>query len=225
MAAEFNIDPVDNYSDWQDNIKTVRNELQKMLPNGYKLVCTPTGVFTSEAWDKAPDHAKQLGCSPDYDAWRLSVNPAPKAQDLVRYAGGHIHAGWTTDADFTDKKYYRSCVDLVRQLDWYLGAWSTTVDRDSGRRSMYGKAGSMRFKPYGVEYRTLSNFWLDTDSDPYILLKTWNRVQAALRDMKERHMPTLNADFNVSLIKGINSSNLEPDLRAIFFNPIEKVSN
>ena len=27
---------------------------------------------------------------------------------------------------------------------------------------MYGKAGCLRYKPYGMEYRTLSNFWLNS---------------------------------------------------------------
>ena len=28
---------------------------------------------------------------------------------------------------------------------------------------MYGKAGCIRYKPYGVEYRTLSNAWLKNE--------------------------------------------------------------
>lgn len=31
----------------------------------------------------------------------------------------------------------------------------------SNRRSMYGGAGCLRVKPYGGEYRVLSNVWLD----------------------------------------------------------------
>ncbi len=36
-------------------------------------------------------------------------------------------------------------------------------DKDTERRGMYGKAGAFRPKPYGVEYRTLSNAWLSND--------------------------------------------------------------
>lgn len=222
MAAEFNIDPVDNYPDWRDNIKTVRNELQKMLPHGYTLVNTVAGEFTKKNWDNAPEHAKILGCSPDFDAWRLGMNPAPRPEERIRFAGGHIHFGWTDGATPDDKDYYRSCVDLVRQLDWYLASWSLSVDKESRRRSMYGKAGSMRFKPYGVEYRTLSNFWLNTNDDPYILLTVWNRIQTALADMSTFHMPTTQASFNKELIKSINSSQMDPGLQTIFYNPIEK---
>src|SRR3546814_10561962 len=36
MAAEFNIDPVDNYNDFSRNVKEVRKQLKAMLPKGYK---------------------------------------------------------------------------------------------------------------------------------------------------------------------------------------------
>ena len=37
------------------------------------------------------------------------------------------------------------------------------MDTDQKRRTLYGKAGAYREKSYGVEYRTLSSFWLKTD--------------------------------------------------------------
>jgi hypothetical protein len=45
-------------------------------------------------------------------------------------------------------------------LDYVIGLPSILIDTDSQRRKLYGKAGSMRHKDYGVEYRTVSNFWL-----------------------------------------------------------------
>jgi hypothetical protein len=35
-------------------------------------------------------------------------------------------------------------------------------DNELRRRTMYGRAGACRFKTYGVEYRTLSNAWLNS---------------------------------------------------------------
>jgi hypothetical protein len=52
------------------------------------------------------------------------------------------------------------CATLVKQLDSYLGLPSLLFDRDTLRRKMYGQAGAFRPKPYGVEYRVLSNAWL-----------------------------------------------------------------
>ena len=48
-------------------------------------------------------------------------------------------------------------------MDYAIGVPSVLIDSDKARRRLYGKAGSMRHKPYGVEYRTLSNFWLNSD--------------------------------------------------------------
>ena len=206
FAAEFNIDPVDNLHDFQRNIKQVRKQLQGMLPTGLKLVAVPTATFSESEWERASDATKELGCSPDYNAWALRVNPPAKAEDRVRCAGGHIHFGWTNNTTPDNKEYFKSCVDLVRQLDWHLGAWSVTKDRDALRRSMYGKAGSMRFKPYGVEYRTLSNFWL---KDHLTIDQTWGRLCCALARMKDTHYPTQQATYNMSLIKAINNSDLD----------------
>ena len=53
-------------------------------------------------------------------------------------------------------------------MDLFLGVPSVTLDSDTRRRELYGKAGAYRAKDYGVEYRTLSNFWIWKDS-----LKDW----------------------------------------------------
>jgi hypothetical protein len=220
MAAEFNIDPVDNFHEFKRNIKMVRKQLEQMLPRGYKLVGSATAEFKQEVWDNTPDHAKMLGCSPDFNAWDGAPNPPPRENPRVRHAGGHIHIGWTKGAKTTDAQYVSACIDLVKQLDWYLGAWSLDKDSDTLRRSMYGKAGSMRFKPYGVEYRTLSNFWLGSDS---LMLQTWNRLQKAIWDMQTIEFSTKYPDFNNSLVESINTSTKNPTLFASFNYPIRQV--
>lgn len=221
MAAEFNIDPVTNYKDFKKNIDKVQRQLAEMLPKGYTLVATPTAKFSVEEWSKAPDEAKALGCSPDFDAWQKTVNPTPKSQDLVRHAGGHLHFGWTEGADTSDEGYVQSCVDLVRQLDWYLAAWSVLKDSDTERRSSYGKAGAMRFKPYGVEYRTLSNFWLDNSSENYTLA-VWNRMQKAIHDMKNGFLPLSHAKFCPELIQSVNTSCLTKSISK-FTYPVQRI--
>lgn len=96
-----------------------------------------------------------FGCDPDFDAWALQTNPRPHSENpYLRSAGGHLHIG--AELSRTTK------ILLVRLLDKYLGAYSVLEDPDTRRRELYGRPGAMRFKPYGVEYRVLSNFWLQS---------------------------------------------------------------
>src|SRR5690606_5853835 len=78
-----------------------------------------------------------------------------------RTCGGHIHIGYDSP-DFIVSE------DIVHAMDTVLGLESINLDKDDRRREMYGKAGCFRVKDYGVEYRTLSNFWLQSDE-----LKKW----------------------------------------------------
>lgn len=223
MAAEFNIDPVDNFEDFYGNIKTVMHELKKFLPKGHSFSHSVSATFDQVTWNEASHGAKLLGCSPDFNAWTLNVNTPPDASKFprTRFAGGHLHFGWTNGATPCDPVFYQSCVDLVREMDWHLGGWSVLKDKDKSRREMYGKAGSMRFKPYGVEYRVLSNFWLFGNKPSMIRL--WNRMNTALRNMSvgasygdSEHA----AKFTNLLIQTINTGERDAVLEREFFFPI-----
>jgi hypothetical protein len=222
MAAEFNIDPVTTFEDFQSNCKLVMGSLKKMLPKGYTLSAVPAMEFTEKVWEESPDHAKELGCSPDFNAWTLEANPPPTPPEgsRLRTASGHIHVGWTNDIDPFNPDHIGHCVDLVKQLDWFLGTWSVTVDKDNRRRSLYGKAGAMRFKPYGVEYRVLSNFWLTT---PNRMEKMWDRTQTAIHSMRDRCLPDKFPTWNNRIIRSINESNIDAKLRYEFHNPIMSI--
>lgn len=210
MAAEFNIDPASSYQEFNDNIITVLAQLKKMLPTGYRLVPSASVTFSEKVWESASQKSKELGCSPDYNAWTGEVNPPPEntSNPRLRTASGHIHVGWTQDADTSDLQHIINCQDLTKQLDWYLGLWSLTKDADENRRLLYGKAGACRYKPYGVEYRVLSNFWV---TYPSTRKEVWNRLQAAIRTMRSDFLPETKANFNELLIETINNSKRSSD--------------
>jgi hypothetical protein len=190
-----------------------------MLPTGYRLVNVPSVEFSPSVWRNTPSKAKILGCTPDFNAWTGEVNPSPKPPvKTLRTASGHLHIGWIDgNADMSDPVHIQTCKDLVKQFDWYLGAWSVGVDKDSKRRSLYGKAGAMRFKPYGVEYRVLSNFWLENE---YRMLAVWNRMQRAIWDMKTGFLPGENNAADTLLIKSIDSSKMSHALKSSYTFPI-----
>jgi hypothetical protein len=159
MALEFNIDPVDNADDFVRNITVVMDQMREMVP-GYEFAVVPSCKFNGNHFRAQPDEAKELGCTPDYNAYTLNENPRPDNKTTMRTASGHIHiGGFETDDPMSDEHMIR-CATLVKQLDCYLGLPSLLWDRDVTRRKMYGAAGAFRPKPYGVEYRVLSNAWL-----------------------------------------------------------------
>lgn len=233
MAAEFNIDPVTTYEEFNLNVNKVMGQLRKMLPKGYTLAAVPSMQFSEKVWEEAPLHAKVLGCTPDYNAWDGTVNPPPDG-DLIprtRTASGHLHIGWTDGASLEDEHYIEACRSLVKQLDWYLGAWSLEVDKDTIRRHLYGKSGAMRFKPYGVEYRVLSNFWLTSGQRK---AQMWDRLQAAIWDMSMNYFPERGegsipgfrfTNVNKMLRESIdNSLPITPRLKEYFPRPLLRVS-
>lgn len=228
MAAEFNIDASDNFNDFSDRIDTVMHQLKKHLPKGYGLRAQSSVEFSPEVWEKSPDKAKELGCTPDFNAWTGGVNPPPVAPDKprMRCAGGHVHIGWRPDGDETNRDHVRHCRDLVKQLDWYLGGWSVRADTDPARRLLYGKAGACRYKPYGVEYRVLSNFWVVNMTRRKMM---WNRLQKAIFAMADSYIPDMaklkteefGFDGNEKLIRMINSSTRDRLLEKRFEFPIQ----
>lgn len=159
MALEFNIDPASDEDQFVVNITTVLNVLKNMVPE-YTLDVSPSMHFPTEVMEAQPEEALKLGCDPDYNAYSYGTNDSPEAHPTMRVAGGHVHVGFTQDADITDENFLSDCRVLARQLDLFLGVPSVLLDDNVERREMYGKAGAFRPKTYGMEYRVLSNFWI-----------------------------------------------------------------
>ena len=158
MALEFNTDPAETVSAFIHNVTSVYGQLGNMV-SGYNLIIEPVAVFPKEHFDACPDEAKAMGCDPDFDAWTEEANTRPDNVGTMRTAAGHIHIGWG-EFDPYDMKHFESCCAIARHLDYYLGVNSLLWDGNDERRSLYGKAGAFRPKPYGIEYRVLSNAWL-----------------------------------------------------------------
>ena len=158
MALEFNIDPASTETMFVNNVVSVLGQMKAMIPDDCELEMVPVAHFTPEYLELQPKEAKEIGCDPDYSAYTGAFNPMPDATRPMRTAAGHIHIGWRDNKDTSDHMF--ECVSIARQMDYFLGIPSLLLDPDNTRRSMYGKAGAFRPKNYGVEYRTLSNFWI-----------------------------------------------------------------
>lgn len=178
-ALEFNIDPAATAKEFVDNIKAVRKTLEAYVP-GYNVVAEPVAVYDERYWFvEVPPEAQTLGCDPDYNAWLGEQNPGPNPGGKpIRTASGHVHIGWTDGEDVYDANHFAYCCRVARQMDYYLGIHSLLWDKDNRRRELYGQAGAFRPKPYGCEYRVLSNRWLDNDA---LIEWVYNAVQAGMQ--------------------------------------------
>lgn len=163
MALEFNIDPAHSEDEFCLNVQDVFNTMCSMVP-GYEVVATPVAHFDLAYMKDQPAEALELGCDPDFNAWMGRENQRPNGDRPFRTASGHVHIGWTQDQDKNDHNHRDQAFMAARMMDFYLGLPSLAYDKDTERRGMYGKAGACRIKPYGVEYRTLSNAWLKSES-------------------------------------------------------------
>lgn len=160
MALEFNIKPAESADEFVHSIGHVLSQLRAMVPGDFKFSDAVTAQFSPEHMKIQPPEAIRLGCDPDFDAYREAVNNRKINPKNKRVAGGHVHIGWTNNENPMEYSHFLSCCQLARQLDYFLGMPSTLLDTDTERRQQYGLPGSFRPKPYGMEYRTLSNFWI-----------------------------------------------------------------
>lgn len=185
MALEFNIDPASTSQMFVNNVKNVLGTLSTFVPKGMELAIVPTAKFDPEYFAKCPPESKILGCDPDWDAYTEKFNPRPQGDRPVRTAAGHIHIGWTKGQNVDSPGHIKDCVELAKQMDYYVGYWSPLWDPDKERRQMYGKAGCFRVKPYGMEYRTPSNAWLKSDS---LMEWVFNATLKAVYDLRRGHV-------------------------------------
>lgn len=121
--------------------------------------------------------AAEIGCSSDNDAYaqpgRFERQPF-QIHDLGlhRFCGGHIHVQYNKNN--VPPHIFAQFMDVVACLPFL--SW----DKQQERRKFYGKPGIYRDKPYGIEYRTLSNFWLKDEFRKYLGVLGENVLQLAL---------------------------------------------
>ena len=181
MALEFNIDPADTQEEFVNNLDVVLKTILGMVPR-YKMYSQPVAEFGFEYINAQPEDAKVLGCEPDFNAYTKDVNPRPDAATPFRTASGHIHIGWTNGVNPLDPGHFEACCTLSKMLDLRLGIPSLIWDKDAKRRQLYGKAGCFRPKPYGMEYRTLSNAWLNPEL-PFLRKFVFGETVKAVKDL------------------------------------------
>lgn len=208
LALEININPVTNEDDWFEGISTVLSQAKTHLPSAkYKLKVCPVARFSKFKFNSAPVEFKLIGCDPDFNAYRpespFNSYPEDTATKPVRCAGGHIHIGWTKGKlPLGDVEHHFVVQHVVKQLDFTMGLFSVIKDErmpfTTERTKTYGEGGQYRPKPYGAEYRTPSNSWLEDEES---IRNAFEYTQAGIELLKAGHyMPEILGEFSAKTI-------------------------
>lgn len=179
------------------------------------------GVIIQSSADLDPKYlqdpaAQKFGCEPDFNAWMDGMpNDSPCSGGTLRTCGGHIHIGYNNPTMATS-------MELIKALDLYLGVPSIIIDPDKRRKSMYGKAGALRFKPYGVEYRSLSNFWV---KDQDLVDMVFKGVEAAIAFVNNGEVDLLSDEDQLLIQTCINTGDEALAYKLINKFKLERVLN
>lgn len=222
VLAECSIKPGYSKEEVIENFRTCFKHYSKLV-KPYKLKVQASKTFPAK--QMRDTGAKTAGCDPEFCSYTILKRRPPAGiieETYFRTCGGHIHLGDMTGCVVSDDE---QTLILIRLLDLFLGIPSLYMDIDktsAARRKLYGKAGRVRYKPYGIEYRSLGNFWLASpklvsfvyDVCDFVINFTNNNQQFWKFDKKlfkkqgERYKNTISTDVynEKAVLKCINTS-------------------
>lgn len=168
VLLELNLRPARTLYEFNANFKQALDGASKILhKKGLHLSTQASVTFPqSECED---EEACVFGCEPEFCIYNrtddnkiMRVDPPLLPEgSTFRTCGGHIHIGHPV----ADWERGGDPGNVIKLMDGFIGVISVMLDKDASspaRKKLYGGAGTHRITPYGVEYRTLSNFWLST---------------------------------------------------------------
>lgn len=184
--GEFTVPPAHSKEEWSANIKATKKIVKKFcISKGISPVFMSYHPFDMN--DLMDPECLTFGCQPDFRAMSNTPNPTPDPWSIggARSAGGHIHIG------YEDPNEETNCA-IAMYLDMLLGPHLSSIEGTNGisRRRLYGRAGCIRHKPYGVEYRTPGPEWFAINEMYNII---WDAAEKAVRMAKEHPVVLDNA--------------------------------
>lgn len=183
VALEFAVEPAKDAVELSLKIRETFMLLRKdRVPKQLDIVAEPAAIFDIDQLQTL--ESLQFGCDPDFNAWTCSMNAPPNVGTFLRSCGGHLHIGYTEGCGCDFLLENEGKIHTIRMLDAMHGVLSVLLDKSvmsHKRRELYGKAGCFRPTHYGVEYRVLSNFWLQS---PVLVTFIDQLLQEALQQLK-----------------------------------------
>lgn len=165
VAIEMTVKPANSPANMVEIMRDIFHNIKSKIPN-HSLCTIASHTFTEE--ECSHEDAMQFGCDPELDVYLRDQVQPPSVEDAktFRSAGGHIHLGNKTFNSDKPDGFLLSFPDkelAIKLMDIYVGVPFVLLDNDPtspARKKLYGKAGRFRVTEYGVEYRTLSPYWL-----------------------------------------------------------------
>lgn len=157
VMAECAVAPATSRDQFIENLRDCLKRFSSLV-RPYHLVARASADYPASEL-QSPE-ALEIGCDPEFCAYELQIAEPPKQEfqfGTLRTAGGHIHIGSSVAQELFGRLH------CVHMCDLFLGTASIFLDKDpttQKRKGLYGKAGRFREPEWGVEYRSLSNFWL-----------------------------------------------------------------
>lgn len=170
VLAEVNIKSSKNKAEAIENFGDCFRLLSKLV--GTKLKLLPQASQKYDLSECQHPDAFVFGCDPEFCVYNKNdmgamervVAPVCMPGNTFRSGGGHIHIGHEICLPWGEGDPEK----VVKLLDVFVGITSVCIDHDptsAARRKLYGGAGTHRIKfEYGLEYRSLSNFWVASPS-------------------------------------------------------------
>jgi hypothetical protein len=222
FQAEMNTDGTDFCLNLlMDSIQWQLGKLTEKLPIGAKLSINNTFRLDEETLKTTPGKFIEFGCKPSFNAYELKVKKVPARKLPYRWAGGHMTFGeWEQPLPY---------LSMVKAIDKICGVFSVGLAANldtPNRRQHYGLAGEFRTPKwereslwgnhifYGLEYRTLSNFWL---CSPVVANLVWELARIAVRIHDTRYMKLLAMPEEL-VVDTINTCNVEQARKMVRVN-------
>lgn len=173
VMAEFALAGPCKPENFQDRVQSAVRLLRKHI-HPLDIMFSPCVEF-SDDWLKKAKLAEEIGCEPDWQGDCMRISITTEQLGNYRGAGGHLHF----DLNSQISPDYAATV-----CDCTVGLAAVAYGEKQGRRrQFYGLPSLYRPKPYGLEYRTLSNWWVENSPKEFFSLI--KRLAYALEKVNE----------------------------------------
>lgn len=203
VTLEYTTHPTSTKEEW---LKEQSDMYKYAVKTAVKLGLNVCQTNVANAFDLNmlnSEPARTFGCDPTWNAYTDAENPAPPTTGNIRSAGGHVHISYNNPTK-------EMSLELAKLLDltYLRHRDGLTGVHDTHRRALYGKAGEIRLKSYGFEWRVPSNIWVHAPSS---INKIWRIVEQTftLYDEGQRVKPS---SYNIIKMKiNTTTANYAPD--------------